>query len=97
MEEIAEKINSLIKNSDAYKEYLKYKNIIESDEQLLELKNKLNSMKKKNCKNHDEKLVDEYYKLEKEYNNNILVKKYSESKENLSRILNDICDILSLK
>ncbi len=97
MEEVAEKINSLIKNSDAYKDYLKYKNIVESDEQLLELKNKLNSMKKKNCKNHDENLVNEYYELEKEYNNNILVKKYNESKENLTLILNDICDILEFK
>ena len=95
MEEVAEKINSLIKNSDAYKDYIKYKNIVESDEQLLELKNKLNSMKKKNCKNHDENLVNEYYELEKKYN--ILVKKYNESKGNLTLILNDICDILELK
>ena len=97
MEEIAEKINSLIKNSNAYKEYIECKEKVENDEKLIKLKKEMDYMKKKNCKSHDESLVNKYYELEKEYNNSVLVKKYSESKENLSQILNAISDILSFK
>lgn len=97
MEEIAEKINFLIKNSNAYKEYIECKEKVENDEKLLKLKKEMDYMKKKNCKSRDESLVNKYYELEKEYKNSILVKKYSESKEKLSQILNDICDILTLK
>lgn len=97
MEKIAERINFLIKNSNVYKEYIECKKEVENDENLLKLKKEMDSMKKKNCKSHDENLINKYYGLEKEYNNNILVKKYNESKENLSQILNDICDILTLK
>lgn len=97
MEDLAQNINLLIKDSVTYKEYVFYKKEIEESEKLNALKSKLESIKKKNCKDHNEELISDYKELEKEYKSNVLVQKYEQAREELKMLLDDICDILSFK
>lgn len=97
MEDLAQKINLLIKDSVAYKEYAFYKKKIEENDELNYLKSELDSLKKKNCKDKNEEFINDYKKIEKEYKNNVLVQKYERAKEELVMLLEDICDILSFK
>ena len=96
MDELAQKINEEIKKSNIYKNYVSLKEKIENDSKLVVIKDKLESIKKETCKSRDNKLINEYYELEKEYKNNIIVKEYLKSKEELNDLLKDIVDILSL-
>lgn len=97
MEDLAQKINLLIKDSVAYKEYIFYKKEVEENDELNYLKSKLESLKKKNCKDKNEEFIHDYKKIEKEYKSNVLVQKYEQAKEELVVLLEDICDILSFK
>lgn len=97
MKEIANEINKSIKNSEVYLRYLKSKESISNNEYLVNLKNKMDLLKERNCKEKDDSLIDEYYKLESEYNNNILVKEYMKNKEELYFLLKEISDILCVK
>ena len=96
MDNIANKINEEIKNSDVYKEYVYYKTSVEKDERLMALKTELDDLKKNVCASRDDRLVDEYYKKENEYKNSPLMKDYMRSKDQLNDLLKDIVDILSL-
>ncbi len=96
MEQLAKDINNKIKQSNLYKEYLFYKNQVESNEEIIKQKEVLEDLKKKICKDKNENDVEEYYKVEKEYKSNLVVKEYFKSKEELYNLLKDIVDILSL-
>lgn len=97
MDEIAKEINDSIINSEVYKCYLTYKKKINKDSSLCELKNKMKEIKNKNCKDKNDKLVTEYYALEKEYKDNILVKEYESYKKEVYDLLSEVADILSFK
>lgn len=97
MEVLAKEINELIKNSDLYKRYLIYKKNIEDNNDLKELENKMNELKKNNCKNKNQELTDDYYVLEKKYKNNPLVMEYENIKKDMYELLSSISDILTFK
>lgn len=97
MEKIAQKINEEIKKSYVYQEYLRLNKLIESDDDLISIKKEMSALKGKICKGRDEQLLQEYYELEKQYKNNIMVKEYLRSKEELNDLLKDVVDILSVK
>ena len=97
MEILAKKINEEIKNSKLYKEYLVSKKRVEEIKELSELLIKMKALKNENCKSKDEKLIEEYYALEKRYNDHVLVKEYSNKKKDLGELFKDISDILSFK
>ena len=95
MEEIAENINYQIKSSILYKRYVFLKNEIENDEFLIKTKEKMENLKKEMCKTKNIE-CDEYYKLEKEYNSQPVVKEFLCCKDEIYDLLKDIADILSL-
>ena len=97
MENLAIKINECIKNSEIYKSYIKCKNSLESNAELVNIKNNMELLKKEICKDKNNNLTEEYYILEKKYKDNVLVKEYERCKAELSCLLSDISDILSLK
>lgn len=97
MDNIAEEINLLIKKSSVYNRYLESKKNVDSNEKLRELQCKMKEIKDINCKSNHESLIGEYYKLEQEYNNHVVVKEYQKSREDLYSLLKDISDILYLK
>lgn len=97
MEDIAKKINESIKQSYIYKRYVLCKKNIDSNKELQLLKDKMKKIKDSNCRHNDKSLIEDYYLLEKEYMNNILVKEYEDSKAELYILLSDISDILSFK
>ena len=97
MDNIAKEINELIKNSDVYNNYLICKRSVEGHQELNELKNKLDELKKSNCKNSSEELIDEYYIIEKKYKSHPLVKEYESSKKEVYELLMSVSDILSFK
>lgn len=97
MEGLAKKINELIKETVAYRRYLEYKNKVECDEYLSDLKNKMMVLKKEMCKGNKQELINDYNKLEIKYKGSILVKEYEKSKEEVEVLLKNITDILSLE
>ena len=97
MDELALDINEAIKSSECYKRYLYYKNIIENDKNLNDIKSKMEKVKKLNCVSKSEDYVKEYYDLEKKYYDSVIVKEYQKSKDEVYSLLKDISDILSLK
>lgn len=96
MEELAGMINEKIKESAIYKEYLFYREKLEKDEGLAELKNKLDEMKKLICKDKDDNMIKQYYELEKCYKSNLVVSSFLKAEEELKSLLGNIVDILSL-
>lgn len=96
MEELSKILNEKIKKSNLYKEYVFYKNQVDSSEMICKQKNELERLKKRICKEKKEEDIDLYYKLEKEYKSNLLVKEYLNIKEQLYDLLKDIVDILAL-
>lgn len=96
MEELAKHINEKIKGSKEYKNYAFYKEQIENNIQLQEIKDKMNFLKEQICKNRSEELLKEYYSLEFKYKESAIVKEYLHSKETLEELLRNISDILSL-
>jgi len=96
VDKIAKEINEDIKRTEIYKNYLICKENLEKNEYLNELKTTLEIIKNINCKDKDEKLISDYYEIEKEYKSNILVKEYEKSKDDVYSLLKEISDILSL-
>ena len=62
---------------------------------MIELREKMEKIKRDNCKSRDEEKVKEYYRLEREYKDHILVKEYESSKEEIYDLLKEVSDILS--
>lgn len=97
MEDIAKEINDLIKNSELYNNYLICKKNLEQNRELIELENRLENLKKKNCKNKNEDLINEYYLLEQKYKGHPLVKEFENLKKDVYELLVSVSDILSFK
>ena len=97
VKKLAKEINEKIKESDVYKRYIISKEVIDSNEYLSGLLSEMKKIKDLNCKGKEESLISEYYRLENEYNENILVKEYRKNKEELLSLLNEVSDILSFK
>lgn len=97
MDKIASDINNLIKNSVQYKNYVCSQNVINKSVELKKLKEKMQELKNTNCKERNDNLINEYYVLEKQYNEDRCVKEYQEARSELYDLIVDICDILSLK
>ena len=89
-------INKKIKESSVYELFVANKEKVENNIELKKLIDRMNELKNNNCKHKTEDYINEYYKLEKEYKNNILVKEFESSKRDLEDLLKDISDILSL-
>ena len=83
MEELSLILNSKIKENYIYKKYIELKVKIDNDEFLKGIKSELDCLKNRICKNKESSLVDEYYKLEKEYQNHHLIKEYLLYKEDM--------------
>lgn len=97
MKKLAEQINEMIKSSDTYKRYIKSKEIVDKDENLIAISREMKRIKDLNCKGKNENLIDKYYILEQEYNNHILVKEYKKNKDELHSLLMEVSDILTFK
>lgn len=97
MKKLAEQINEMIKSSDTYKRYIRSKEIVDKNEDLAAVLREMKRIKDLNCKRKNEELIDEYYKLEKEYNSHILVKEYKKNKDELHSLLREVSDILTFK
>lgn len=97
MEKLAKQINEMIKSSDVYKRYINSKEIIDNNSELVQLSSEMKRIKDINCKDKSEDLIDEYYKLENEYNSHILVKEYKKNKDEFYMLLKEVSDILSFK
>ena len=96
MEDLAFKINEAIQNSVEYKEYIRLKNRVEKDNDLVLKKEELEKIKKDICSNRNQELLDVYYQKEQEYKNNYIVKDYLRSQEILKELFKEIVDILSV-
>lgn len=96
MENISLEINKRILDSDLYKKYIFLKKIIEEDDYLKDIKERMDILKKGICASKDDIKTDQYYELEKEYKNSVVVKEYLRIKEELNILFKDIVDILSL-
>jgi len=93
---LAKNINELILENESVKEYLFLKKEIENDKELKDLKEKLDVLRKKICKDKA-KDSEEYYKLLEIYKNNEKIKKYEQLYLKIKELMIDISDILSLK
>ena len=97
MNELAEIINDSIKRSNVFKMYVTSKENLENNDKLNDLKNRMDSLKKENCRSKNQQLIDEFYELEQEYNNHVLVRMHKSCVSELYSLLGDISDILSFK
>lgn len=97
MEKLAKEINESIKDSDVYKRYLICKKELDNNEEICLLRNKMDKLKKENCNKKEDSLINEYYDLEKEYKNHLLVKEYERLKSEVYDLLLEVCDILWFK
>ena len=93
---LAKEINSLLLSNPTIQEYLTLKKEIESDENIVLLRQKLDCLRKDICNNKD-KDSDEYYFLLDKYNNDFRIKKYNKLKREIEEYFVEISDILSLK
>ena len=96
MEKLAKSINDSILENETVKEYLKLKEDIKNDNNLQELKGKLDSLRKEICKDKS-KDSEEYFKLLEMYKNNEKVKKYETLYVEIKSLMVNVSDILSLK
>ena len=97
MEKIAKEINESIKESEIYKRYLISKEKLDNNKELCLIRNKLELLKKENCRSKEEVLINEYYELEKKYKSHVLVKEYEKNKSDVYDLLLEVCDILWFK
>lgn len=93
---LAKEINELLLEDKSIKDYLKLKQEISEDENLSELYNKLDILRKEICKNKD-KDSTEYYELLEAYNSDKRIRDYKSLKREVQEYLMEISDILSLK
>ena len=96
MNNLAKEINELLLEDKSIKDYLKLKQEISEDENLSELYNKLDILRKEICKNKD-KDSTEYYELLEAYNSDKRIRDYKSLKREVQEYLMEISDILSLK
>lgn len=87
------KLKEIIENSSEYKEYFNLKNAILNNENLCNLKLKLDNLKK--CKMSDEE-KENYLKLNEEFESNILVVNFKNAKRNYEDLLLEIKKELEL-
>lgn len=95
MNKLAREINELLLNDPIIKEYLELKNNIESDQKLIAIRDELDELRRKVCKNKD---MDSkgYYDLLDEYKNDYRIKRYEALQKEIKEYLAEISDILSL-
>ena len=96
MNKLAIEINELLLNDRFIKEYLILKKEMENDTYLLNLRSKLDLLRKDICKNKD-KDSSEYYDLLDVYKKDVRVKRYLTLEKEVKEFLLEISDILSLK
>ena len=93
---VAKEINELLLKDPLINEYLKLKEEIEEDTQLMELKGRLDLLRKEICKDK-EKDSDEYYNLLDVYKQDKRIRRYEVLQKEINGFFSDISDILSLK
>ena len=93
---VAKEINELLLKDPLIHEYLKLKEEIEEDTQLMELKGRLDLLRKEICKDK-EKDSDEYYNLLDVYKQDKRIRRYEVLQKEINGFFSDISDILSLK
>ena len=96
MNKLAKEINKLLLDDPTLKEYLDLKNELENDNNLIDLRFKLDSLRKEICKNK-EMDSSEYYNLLEKYKSDARIKRYEVLEKEVKEFLFDISDILSLK
>ena len=85
--EKAQELRSLIEETSEYKEYLKNKELLENNKDVIELKHNIANLKAKGK-------LEEARNLEKLYNNHPLVNNYEASKDALYQLLKTIESII---
>ena len=95
MHNLAKEINELLLDNGSISEYLRLKKEIDSDEELQEIKSKLDGIRKKVCKNKDMD-SSEYFELLDKYNSDLRIKQFNSLKKEICEYLVEISDILSL-
>lgn len=96
MNNLAKEINTLLLENETIKEYLNLKKEINEDEDLNNLKEKLDDIRKESCKNKKD-FSEEYYKLLDIYTNDSRIKRFQKLQKDINEYFSEISDILSLK
>ena len=96
MNKTAKEINDLLLDNESVKNYLKIKHEIENDQDLQNLRKRLDIMRKEICKNKEAD-SQEYYHLLKKYKDDKRVIEYEKLDKEVRNVIVDICDILTLK
>lgn len=89
----ADDINKELKEMPLVKEYLHYKELLENDETLTQMKNKILFLQK--CNPTDEE-KEEYFKLKKEYENNPIVANYNSLKKDIKELKDEVRSLLKI-
>lgn len=89
----ADDINKELKEMPLVKEYLHYKELLDNDDSLTQLKNKILFLKK--CNPTDEE-KEEYFRLKKEYDNNPIVANYNSLKKEIKELKDEVRSLLKI-
>lgn len=93
MIELANKINTLLLDNDKVKEYVYLKEELNNDDKIKDIRNKLDIIRKKECKENG--LSDEYYSLLNVYESDLRVKRMKLLYKEINEVLIQISEILS--
>lgn len=89
----ADDINKELKEMPLVKEYLHYKELLDNDDSLAQLKNKILFLQK--CNPTDEE-KEEYFRLKKEYDNNPIVANYNSLKKEIKELKDEVRSLLKI-
>lgn len=89
----ADDINKELKEMPLVKEYLHYKELLDNDDSLTQLKNKILFLQK--CDPTDEE-KEEYFRLKKEYDNNPIVANYNSLKKEIKELKDEVRSLLKI-
>lgn len=89
----ADDINKELKEMSLVKEYLHYKELLDNDDYLTQLKNKILFLQKCNATNEEK---EEYFKLKKEYDNNPIVANYNLLKKEIKELKDEVRSLLKI-
>lgn len=97
IKEKAKALNQWILNQDEVKEFQKYENALQKHPEILQLEDELKALQKhivnqKNQGNDCSKIIQEYQKKKKEYEENPLVYNYLQLKQDINLLLSQIQD-----
>ncbi len=95
IERVSLLINEGIKDTLEYKEYIRNKHLLETNEKLICLRDNLEKMKHLMCTCSDECIRDEYTKAREEYDSSALVVNFKISEAKINDVIRDLIEDIS--